>query len=261
MKRFWPKLKRLVRVPSFQLAYGANVAVLLAFIAWLFIDAQFWLVLHCIATCVGLDTCEWSRAFLRWDSLGPRAVVFVALAVIGIVAIAIVFGRLFIGQRSGRSVAAWMAAVALLALWLSAFISVDGDTGAEYRVRRDLERFQTVVAALEREQYGDRISLPSGGMIRAAASRINEEFFVEHVDSLSRREAIGMGYRLTDGGYLFLLQTRLYTIEYHPGDMRPAEFPVPVKKLPISITGGLRWESDLGDGWFLTRYRWEIEKQ
>lgn len=255
-----PTCKRFFRVPSFHVAYSVNVATLLAFVAWLYIDAHFWWVLRAVGTYVGLDNSLSAAAAL--NRFGPRAILFIALASVGIGTVSIALGRLFVGRRSGRSLSAWMATIALLAGWLSLTFTIDRDTGAEYRVRRDLPRFKSVRAALERNSFRDQLGIETddGDAIRCVQLPKGERyFFVNHVDPLSAREVIEMGVCLDDGGYLFFLLGHRYTIEHHPADLRPSESLIDLRRIALFSLGDLISIKELGDGWFLTRYEWSFE--
>jgi hypothetical protein len=240
-------------VPSFRVAYALNVAVLLAFLVWSFVDTWFWLVsravgsnLHAVDDPVGMFAGYWAQH-------SARLMLFAGLAAVAILALIIVIGRLFIGRSSGRSVSAWLAAVALFAAWTWMFVSTDSDTGAEYRARRDFHHFQEIVATLRRHHFTRGIKMASGDIIDCVQSPGHgDSFYVKYAEPRTIHESVGIGQWLDDGVYFFRLQSRRYTVEFHPRSTTPSESRLPRNR--VFAKGDLVWTTDLSDGWFLTRY-------
>jgi hypothetical protein len=69
-----------------------------------------------------------------------------------------------------------------------------------------------------------------------------------------------MGIWINDGAYLFFLQARRYSLEYHPSGTKPGDLPRSVQQhFPGFLSGQLKWSLDLGDDWFVTRYTFADE--
>jgi hypothetical protein len=74
------------------------------------------------------------------------------------------------GRSNGRSLAALLASVALMALWIrKGQFAIDPNAGAEYRARRDLHHFQEIVATLWQNCFGHGIKMASGDLMQPIA--------------------------------------------------------------------------------------------
>ena len=246
-------LKRLLHVPSFRTSYVINLAVLLAFIVWSFVDTWFWLLSRAVGSYLHPADDPAGTFAGYWAQHNARLMLFAGLAAVGILALVIVIGRLFVGRSSGRSMSAWLASVALFAAWTWVFVSISSDTGAEYRVRRDLHHFQEIVAALQRHHFSRGIKMDSGDIIDCVHSPGHgDSFYVKYAEPRTIHESVAIGQWLDDGVYYFMLQSRRYTVEYHPRGTAPSESRLPRSR--VFAKGDLVWATDLGDGWFVTRY-------
>jgi hypothetical protein len=227
-------------------AYGINIAVVIAFGVWSIVDTWFWPVSRVMGARVGLlDPLAVSMQYL-WTHLSSRVAVFTGLAVVGGLSFLIVVSRLFIGRSSGRSLCAWMASVALIAMWTSIALSTNCDTGATYRVSRDLHQFQEVVAGIRETEFAGQTQWIAG--YRYLFDSVSPQY----PEQPSVHEPIAMCLSLDAGAYLFLLKSRRYTIEHHPSGTIPKNLPSGVKD--VFPLGDLKESTYLGDGWFLTRY-------
>jgi hypothetical protein len=242
-------LKRLLRVPTFRVAYLINVAALGAFVVWSFMDAGYFVLLRFLGRDYGIVS-----YFIRRD-LGPRPEIFYTLAAIGGLSLIIVIGRLFVGRSSSRSVVAWLATIALLAVWIrAAFLSIDPHTGAEYRVARDLHRFESMVTAIEQHPGAKNIDTGWGDEIRFLHSPdFGDYVSVKRAENTwSTHETVAIGLQLNDGAYLFAVRGRPYYVEYHPDGTQPSESQLPSGR--TFAKGDLITMTELGNGWFLTSY-------
>lgn len=120
------QLPRIVRLPSFAVAYAGSVATLVAFAGWAFLDFAF---CHLVVFWHG-----------TWDQLGSRQVVFIALGVVAVAMTASVLLRLFVGEVHSRSLKGHLLAVTLVGAWLGLVLAHEriSWTGFVWRVQRML---------------------------------------------------------------------------------------------------------------------------
>jgi hypothetical protein len=249
----WDFPKRLLRVPSFRLAYAINVVILVVFVLWSCVDTWFWYLSRLIGAQLSVHDFPGAEGELGWARFGPRAALFAGLAVVGILSLIVFVCRLFVGQSSGRSVASWLASIALFAVWTSVLLSTGPYTGAEYRVRRDLHHFQAVITALRANHFTRGIKMDSGDVIDCIRSVGDfDSFSIKYVNPLSIHESVSLGYWLNDGVYLFLLHSSHYALEFHSRGTTPSDLPIGLRQR-YSLSHLKEW-TDLGDGWFITRY-------
>jgi hypothetical protein len=181
------------------------------------------------------------------------------LAVAGL-SFLVVFGRLFIGRSSGRSLRAWLASIALFATWTWLALTTNSSTGAIYRVQRDLEHFQDAIRLLSQDDFSKRIQMDSGDVItRVRLPRSNDQFSIKYAEPYSVREPIAIGFLLDAETYIFLLQSRRYTVEYHPNGQIPTDLSSDIRVRLGDLLKELQESTDLGEGWWLTRYRFAGE--
>jgi hypothetical protein len=152
---------------TFGRAYFLSVAVLLLFVLWIVFDASF----HWIPPLVGQDI---RLQFLSdpsvssmhgWDLCGPRLLVFAILALVGLTATVMVFVRSFIGSEAERSIRSLLLATALVAFWLSLFVSYNQLwwVGFRYRILRQHNAMKASVVALSQHWPTGNVALPELG--------------------------------------------------------------------------------------------------
>jgi hypothetical protein len=153
--------------PQFGIAYLLSLAVLVLFILWIWVDRSFrwvpWIVgqdLH-LRFLSDADL----RTMHQWDIHGVRMLVFLILAALGLVSTITVFARLFVGDETGRTIRAMMFATALLAFWLSLFVSYDRLWwfAFRYHILDHHDAMKASVTLLSEQWPAERIVLPGLG--------------------------------------------------------------------------------------------------
>jgi hypothetical protein len=247
---------RCVGLPIITEAHGRklwrlSVTTYLLLCAWIIFDAMFvQAALALPAAFRGMSGLTELRVYspqLAWRMLALAAVVFCAAAsLVGVLA------TLFLGATRHRGVKSWLAFTTLVAAWLSLTVSWSDLAwqGQQWRVRAHLPDFDTLAASLnsawpeedgQRPALGAFMAYPHGQprvLLLLSAPQSGLSF-----SAVERSDRGGLRFELAgneSGSWL----------EWHsPGD-RPASF-----------VGGLLGHytldrcADLGDGWFLTRYR------
>lgn len=242
-------------LPSFGVAYVLSVVMLLTFVVWIVIDASFPYVLHSIRIAFGGGNYSSTEAALSaCDVLGLRLPVFTIFTLVALMSLASIIARLFVGKRFGRSILGMTLATALVAAWLSLFISYDKLMcwGLELRVRRALPRFKKAAAHLLCQWPIQSGSLPEAGEYYVVSGS-PERLFVPSAPST--RCVFGETFgpfirRLKKGGIQFTLPYQCeWVIEYHPNDG-------PARPYRLSGTEHEVVEAiDLEPCWYLVRYR------
>ena len=252
MSRILPAVKRVLRVPSFRVAYAVSLLPPLALLGWAFVDAHFWNTVHNSWLIVGIGQRDTTFSMV-WKNCGDLLVMG-SLITVGAVAAVIVAIRLFIGTKGDRSLLSWLLATVLVGVWAGALLGVVRYPNAQvrYRLRRDLWRFQTVATAIT----------AAGRIPRSAKTKIGE-IQCETVDTdrwpsyflpQSRRsihEDVAGIWTLDDGALLFTVYPGRVALEFHPHGTQPhPRYSKPKYGLEGIIVPCLE---ELGDGWFLVK--------
>jgi hypothetical protein len=180
------------------------------------------------------------------------------LRIVAIIATALAFVRLFVGSRSGRSVAGWLLLTALLGAWLGFLLSYERirDAGFRSLVKARIDELHTLARTLTaydgkakevKTNIGsyaiDTVRMPNAFLLR------NREGWWTHTDPWRI-------LRLTDNGLLLSFSTPdRFFVEYHPDSNRPSVKHIPSYKLPFGNKfAELSFSESLGNGWYLTAY-------
>src|SRR5206468_3850334 len=115
-------------------------------VTWVFFDARFpsWLLRHLAHASRVPDWAE----LLHW--LDARLLLLGGLVMVAIAANIVVAFRLFAGRAGGRSVSSLLAATALVALWLSFFVSFEELElrGFKFRLSRKVPQLRSLFEQL-----------------------------------------------------------------------------------------------------------------
>jgi hypothetical protein len=245
------------------LLWALNVVLLLGSIAWIAVDPvvarhlafeQDRLALRNRIELVDLGHARRSVEPVAADSNHARAltiIAFLAVACVAAVGLALVFG-----PSRHRRLRSWLAFTALIAVWLGLAVSWRevAWAGQRFRLGRQVAAVEPLAAALrERWPQADGSDVPGLGPFMAYPPGAPRMLMLLHqmrppgssnaISAVERSDAGGLRFELADGDAGAWL-------EWHP----PGE-------APASFVGGLQGEyelvraSELGDGWFLARYR------
>jgi hypothetical protein len=188
------------------------------------------------------------------DSGHARALTVIAwLALFSVAAVGL---ALIFGPRRHRRLRSWLAFTALVAVWLGLAVAWRDVAwaGQRFRLGRQVSAVEPLAAALrERWPQSDGSDVPGLGPFMAyppgaprmlmLLHQVRPEGSSNAISAIERSDAGGLRFELADGDAGAWL-------EWHP----PGE-------APASFFGGLQGEydlvraSDLGEGWFLARYR------
>ena len=248
---------------ALSLLWGLNVLLLVGSIAWIVVDPV--VARHLafeqdrLATQSRIELIDLGHAKTRvdpvaTDSTHARALTVIAwLAVVCLTAVGL---ALIVGPRRHRRLRSWLAFTALAAIWLGLAVSWRDVAwaGQRFRLSREAASLEPLAAALrERWPERDGSDVPGLGPFMAyppgaprmlmLLHQVRPEGSSNAISAIERSDAGGLRFELADGDAGAWL-------EWHP----PGE-------APASFLGGLQGEydlvraSDLGEGWFLARYR------
>ena len=248
---------------GFSFLWTLNVLLLVGSIVWIAVDPvvarhlayeQDQLALRNRIELIDLGHARTPAPPVAIDSHHARALKFIAMAaVVGIVAVG---GALLYGPARHRRLRSWLAFTALVAIWLGLAVAWRDVAwaGQRFRLSREAAALEPIAAALrERWPLNDGSDVPGLGPFMAyppgrakmlmLLHQVRPEGSSNAISAIERSEAGGLRFELADGDAGAWL-------EWHPPGEKPASF-----------LGGLEGSyelvraSDLGDGWFLARYR------
>jgi hypothetical protein len=248
---FWP--------PTFARAYALSLGILVLFILWIFFDASFNYVRSFVALDLHLRFLNdpFVREMHGWDSLGPRLILFAALALLAITATITVFARILVGSETERSIKSMLLATALLAMWLGLLTSYDRLWWYSfwYRVLRCHDAMKAGVAALSDHWPGDRVFLPGLGSYVVSADDPDLLYIDDRAPIAPFREALGTISRNSKGDFSFAVASDPYWRVHY---MREGRSPHSFSR--AAVTPGLegRWDlqyvTEFSENWYLARY-------
>lgn len=188
------------------------------------------------------------------DSGHARALT--AIAWLAVFSVATVGIALLFGPQRHRRLRSWIAFTTLVAVWLGLAVAWRDVAwaGQRYRLGREAASLEPIAAALrERWPLNDGSDVPGLGPFMAyppgqakmlmLLHQVRPEGSSNAISAIERSDAGGLRFELADGDAGAWL-------EWHPAGEKPASF-----------LGGLEGAyelvraSDLGDGWYLARYR------
>lgn len=237
---------------------AATLVVLASYLLWMHLDAQYSVVLHLAKWQLGLLAYENNpsvdfvmKLTRARDSLGPRLVLFGALALIATLA---AIGAMLHFARHG-TIRRMLAIVCVASIWLAFWSSFDRlhECAVVRHARRELPRFRAVAVELSHHWPTEHGTLDDAGKFYAYPD--------EHPDLLAlyqRRgypRRLGFGHlieRSDEGALRFTVNgPSEYQIEFHPGGSEPKSYTNGLES-PLTMRAAI----PLGeDGWWLVRYR------
>jgi hypothetical protein len=257
MSRILAALKRVLRVPSFRVAYVISLLPPLALLCWAFVDAHFWNAMRTFGRMPALMRhlpAHWRRVQISevWQPYGDRLLILTALIAVATVASVIVMVRLFHGTKRDRSLLSWMLAILLIALWSGALLGIGRypDAQLRYRIRRDSWRYRVVADAITSAGKISRSIKTEIGEISCDTidtDRWPSYFRPDNPTVLG--EEIARVWTLDDGALLFTIYPAKIALEFHPRGKRPGQR---YSKAKYGLDGVIvPCLEELGDGWFL----------
>jgi hypothetical protein len=218
-------LKRLLRVPSFRLAYAVNLLPLLALLCWAFADAHFWNAMRIFRE-IGHGGRYPDDSFsIAWRMFPDRLLFLTFLITVAVVATVIVAFRLLIGTKRDRSLFSWMLAILLIALWSGSLLAIvrSPDAQLRYRIRRDLWRYRIVADAITSAGKIPRSLQTDIGEITCDTVDTDRwPSYFRPAERTALREEIWGIWTLDDGALLFTVLPGRVALEFHP---RGKKFP------------------------------------
>ncbi len=254
---FW-QIKRIM--PSFNLAYLLSLTVLVLFILWIFIDCSFrwvpWIIIRDFRL-LFLDDPN-LKEMHQWNIHGFRLLIFVVLALVGLTSTGIVFIRIIFGTETERSIKSMLFATALIAFWLSLFMSYDRLWwfAFKYRILRYHDAMKKSVAYLSDHWPTENVVLPGLGSYVVAKQEADLLYIdgsssnglTDFVESFDRIGKNNKGeYHFAVGSFPgwwihFLKEGR--TPKSHTRDVMGIEFTWEVQKY-----------EELSENWYLVYYK------
>lgn len=231
-----------------------NLAALFGFIAWAYVDARFVQTFRTLKTEVQLFLSNGDLLF----SLEPPSVRIYVLRTIAFSALTsglALFAGLLLGPRQHRRLPSWFAFVAIVALWLGAWVNWPEIAwlGQQRRLRADIAGFETMATSLRAnwpKADGERPLL--GPFMAYPVGKPSVLLLLTTPETPSSQIAIAAIEHSPNGRLCFQLsgaETGAW-LEWHPPGSEPASF-----------VGGLltdyrveRYEA-LAPEWFLVRYK------
>ncbi len=270
-KAIWPGRPRWLRVPSFTVAWMLSVAVLLALIAWMFVDAS---LRHAIDTSLVVMRVRPNpdydlKSRVAWDQLGGRITLLVVIVVLGVAANAVVAFRLLIGRAGGRSILAYLAATVLVGVWLSFFLRY-GELewrGFTFRLARRVPELKVLFEQLRDQWPRADGALPAVGSYRLISKLPNEPDALLLTDTrppFPIAEPLGPFMQRRSSGVIEIdlrtivsnirngTWTGYCVIELHPTQSEPADFRQAFEHATNQCT--LQGSERLGDSVYLAWY-------
>jgi hypothetical protein len=254
------RLRRLFRLPSFGVALAISITALIAFAAWMFVDACFPLTLEIVRVDLRLEDAPWlpaaGSAFHAWDAFGPRLLLLAVIAVAGLIATLMVFYRTLFGSAHSRTLRGMFVAVALVALWLTLGLSHGAieESGFRWRLRRALPRLKQDAAVLLAQWPTTAGVLPFSGQFLTEANNPILVLLSDDVFAIS--ETVGpLIQRMNDGGIKF--DYAYGNVEYHPGENQPTSYTDPAAYAGLEALHAeyaLQSYTELEPNWFFTTY-------
>lgn len=246
--------------PKFGVACLLSLTVLLLFVVWIWIDRSFRWLPPIVIDDLRLQFLRVAllRSMHGWNVLGPRLIVFAILAALGLASTVIVLIRLVIGAESGRTIRSMLLATALLALWLSLFMSYDRLWLYAFRhhILQHHDAMKASVTALTADWPKWSVDLPGLGrylsddrdttlLYRVDPDGVNAPFlFNERFDRITRT---------VDGDISFGVESSPDWWVHHLGNGRvPKSYST--TEMCTKFLVDLKQVEDLGDGWYLARY-------
>lgn len=239
------------------LLWAANIALLLGGVAWIAIDPvvsrhiAFEENRLAIAEAMGRTS---AAEPISQESAHARALTIIALS--ALVAVAAMGLSLLLGPRQHRQLRSWLAFTALVAAWLGLAVAWRDVAwaGQRWRISQQVAGVEPLAAALRAEWprddgsrvpgLGPYMAYPPGNpRMLLLLHQVRPKGSSNTISAVERSDAGGLRFELADGDAGAWL-------EWHPAGQRPASF-----------VGGLEGayelvrSSELGDGWYLVRYR------
>lgn len=247
-----------IPLPSFAMCCATTLGILALYLIWMHLDAQYSGVLHLAKWQMGVFAYE-TNPFTDYlmervrgrDRLGPRLMLFVALAGVAIIA---AMGVMVHFTRRG-TIRRMLAIVCIVSVWLAFWSSYDRlyEFAAVRHARRELPRFRAVAAELSRHWPTEHGTLDDAGKYYAYPD--------EHPNLLAFYQRRGYQRRL-DFGHLIersdeeALRFTVngpaeYQIELHPSGSEPKSYTSGLGS-PLTMRSAIPLDED---GWWLVRYR------
>lgn len=247
---------------SFGRAYLLSLAVLFLFVLWIVFDSSF----HWIPPIVGQDLrlqflSDPSVSFLHgWNVCGPRLLVFAILALLGLTSTVMVFARIFVGSLPERSIKSLLLATALVAFWLSLFVSYNQLwwVAFRYRILRNHDAMKASVAVLSEHWPTKNVTLPDLGSYEVSGHDPDLLFVAGASSDLTNfTEVFDRIGRSKNGDFSFAIQSCPgswvhYMKEGRSPQSHTRALPPPMN--PMIATWNLRYVTVLRENWYLAQY-------
>jgi hypothetical protein len=232
---------------------------LLAFVIWIYADPWFWLIEMIRVGPPRPDTGAGTVEVASYDHLlptfGRSAQALSVLRWVALIATILVVIQLFVGRRSGRSLAAWLAATALLAAWLGLIVGYRRirDDAFRSHARRQILNLERLPESLN-EHPRWPVDAIETGFGTYMSYRTNNPNSVLRKSPWWESEMPFVVYRLNNKGLLFISPANRYRFEWHPMGDEPSFAHLPTNMSPSMKIDALSRVEPLGEGWFLTEY-------
>lgn len=245
---------RIPSFPSFAFCFWTNVLVVLFYITWNIVDAQYHMTLYAVRCHIGLKR---NAAFdsmwilvSSWGSLGPRILLFAILVVIAVASSLAMILRLV----PRATVRRMLMLVLVICTWLSLFVSYRPihEWAVLRRARIALPRFEAAAHVLSRHWPTKDGVLPGAGAFYAYPEDHPDILLLHGNPRYPVRESFGYRIERSDDG---TIRFSLYgaidrQVEFHPGGSRPASYKSSLGD-DMTLQEAVRLD---GNHWYLVRY-------
>lgn len=246
------------RFAPFTSAAICCASALVAFVAWILVDASFNVILELLLIDAGLrpDAVLALQSEQGWARFAARLVVFGGLALIAILGMTVVCVRAFFGRPKERSISSLLILITLVAGWLGLFVGYEDLRwhGFRYRLRRQMPALQLTANKLSRAWPENDGYLPGVG--KYCHDRAKQRILIvdSNGQSFPMVETVGNFVRRTRRGNIcFHLQSRPeQMLEFYPHGGSPVSYVDEFNGWPVEHE--LLREEQLGRDVYLTTY-------
>ncbi len=256
----WP---RWLRLPSFAFWCSKALLVCIAYLGWIIIDAQFPMTVFVVRHSVGLQQLDpdtsvvayglWGMMWdgvRSWDSLGPRLLLFVILAIT-----AVTDSLLMLLQFLRRATIRRMLLIVLvICAWLSLLMSYRqvNEWAVLRRAKSALSRFELAANPLSQHWPTENGILPEAGRFYTYSDKHPDLLLLHGRKNYPIREDFGHIIEQSEQGAIRfdLSGATDCQIEFHPDGSTPASYSTKLSRSTMTPSEVIK----LKENWYLVRY-------
>lgn len=249
-----------VSLPNFALAATTSALLLVVVILWILIDPKFSDAVELAMIDLRLSPDPGFKKSIMDEihaELRGRLWLLAVLSSLAIMISALMLGRLFVGTSGGRSIAAMLAATAVVAGWLSLFTQFDRfqEYSIVWRIKRQIPELKLLAQRLNADWPVESVEIPPYGAFQGDKEHPNLLMTPDSEPSLFTEKLGHFVYRQDDA---ILFEFRMnydnpFYVEFRKNGTEPRSFEEAFPN--FVILHQLEEIHALGDGVYLSRYR------